>query len=267
MTRPISLGFVGSGDITHAIVTGLFSQTGQRYEVWLSPRNAHVSKELAERHSSVHVARDNQHVVDQAEIIFLAVRPQIASDVLGTLSFRPDQCAVSLIAGYGIQKVRESLREAPERIVRALPLLMVARAASRTVLYPVETRVRDIFDSIGGSLSVDSEDQYDAMLALSASMGLFFATAHAQGSWAAGRGVDYAVARTYIMSLYKGLAETALLDNTPLDELSLHYSTTGGINEQVVSLMTQAGTFDNIDSTFDSIETRLAAIRHSDRQS
>jgi pyrroline-5-carboxylate reductase len=260
------LGFVGSGDITHAIVTGLFAHAGQRYEVWLSPRNERVSKELADRYPGVHVAHDNQHVVEHAEIVFLAVRPQIASEVLGALSFRPDQCVVSLIAGYGMQKVRESLRDAPERIVRALPLLMVARAASRTVLYPVEPRVRDIFDSIGGSLGVDSEEQYDAMLALSASMGLFFATAHAQSRWASERGVDYAVARAYLMSLYRGLADTALLDDTPLDQLARHYSTTGGINEQVVSLMTQAGTFDNIDATYDSIEKRLAATRQSDRQ-
>jgi pyrroline-5-carboxylate reductase len=267
MSKPISLGFVGSGDITHAIVTGLFKQAGQRYEVWLSPRNAGISKELSERYPDVHVAQDNQHVVEQAEIIFLAVRPQIASEVLGTLSFRPDQCAVSLIAGFGTRKVSESLRDAPQRIVRALPLLMVARAASRTVLYPADTHVRDIFDSIGGSLSVDSEEQYDAMLALSASMGLFFATAHAQSRWACERGVDYDVARDYLMSLYKGLADTALLDSTRLDALSRHYSTTGGINEQVVSLMTQAGMLDNINNTYDSIETRLAAIRQSDRQS
>lgn len=267
MTKPISLGFVGSGDITHAIVTGLFAQNEQRYEVWLSPRNWRVSAELAERYPEVQVARDNQHVVDQAEIVFLAVRPPIASEVLGALSFRPDQCAVTLIAGYGTQKVHESLRAAPDIVVRALPFLMVARAASRTVLYPVETRVRDLFDLIGGSLTVYSEDQYDAMLALSASIGLFFASAHAQASWAVERGVDYSVARAYLMSLYEGLFETALLNDTPLDQLSRHYSTKGGINEQVVSLMAQAGTFQNIVATFDRIGERLAGISQSNRQS
>ncbi|SAL22109.1 Pyrroline-5-carboxylate reductase [Caballeronia sordidicola] len=266
MTETVTLGFVGSGDITHAIVTGIFAQARERYEVWLSPRNAHISKELADRYPGVHVARDNQHVVDQAEIVFLAVRPQIASEVLGTLSFNPDQYAVSLIAGYGTEKVRDSLRKAPGRIVRALPLPMVAQAASQTVLYPKEARVRDIFDSIGGSLGVASEDQFDTMLALSASMGLFFATAHAQSSWACRRGVDYEVARSYLMSLCKGLASAALLGDIPLDALSQQYSTGGGINEQVVSLMTHAGLFENIDAAYDSIEQRLVATREPNRR-
>jgi len=265
MTKPISLGFVGSGDITHAIVTGIFSQAQPRYEVWLSPRNAEISKELAARYSGVHIARDNRHVVDQAEIVFLAVRPQIAADVLGALSFAPDQCVVSLIAGYGTGQVRDSLRNAPKRIVRALPLPMVAHAASRTVLYPVETCVRDIFETIGGSLGVASEDQFDTMLALSASMGLFFATAHAQSSWASRKGVDYDDARSYLMSLCKGLADAALRSDIPLDELSRQYSTSGGINEQVVSLMAQADMFEKIDTVYDSIETRLAATRKSNR--
>lgn len=140
---------------------------------------------------------------------------------------------------------------------------MVARAASRTVIYPVEPRVRDIFDSIGGALSVESETQLDAMLALSASMDLFFATAHVQSSWASQKGVEYAAARSYLMSLYRGLADTALLDETPLDQLSREFSTAGGINEQVVSLMRQAGTFESIECAYDRIEERIAAIRQA----
>jgi len=268
MTKPLSLGFVGTGDITRAIVTGLMTHAERRYEIWLSPRNERNAKELAERYpGSVRVARDNQDVVTQAEIVFLAVRPQVAPEVLGALRFSADQCAVSLIAGYGTQKIRSSLQTAPARIERALPLPMTARAASRTVIYPADARVRDIFDAIGGALSVESETQFDTMLALSASMGLFFAIAHAQSAWASQHGVEYDAARSYLMSLYRGLADTALLDGTPLDTLSREFSTIGGINEQVVALMTQARTFENISQTYDQIEARIVARSVTTRQS
>jgi pyrroline-5-carboxylate reductase len=257
MKKSTTLGFVGCGDITRAIVTGLNTYAPHQYRIWVSPRGEKISQELAERFSNVSIGRDNQDVVEQAEIVFLAVRPQIATEVLRPLRFRQETCAVSLIAGYGVDKVRAVLRQAPADIVRAVPLLMVARAASQTITYPSDPRIAKIFEVIGGALGVESEAQFDTLLAISASMGLFFATAHAQCDWAAQKGVDYASARRYLMSLFNGLAQTALLDETPLDHLSKEYSTVGGINEQVVSLMAQAGTFTRIAQTYDQIEARI----------
>jgi pyrroline-5-carboxylate reductase len=257
MTNSTSIGFIGTGDITHAIVTGLMAHAQRPYEIWVSPRNERLSAELAQRHPQVRVARDNQDVVARAETVFLAVRPQVAPDVLGELSFSPNQCAVSLIAGYGIEKTRAALGAAPSRIARALPLLMVARAAARTVLYPVEPAVREIFDAIGGTIAVEDERQYDTMLALSASMGQFFATAHVQSAWAQERGVQYQAARAYLLSLYRGLVETALADETPLDDLSRHFSTKGGINEQVVAVLREGGAFDLLASAYDKVEERV----------
>src|SRR3954451_13658991 len=72
------LGFVGVGAIAEALIAGLCAGGEQRGTFLLSPRNAQLSKGLAERFAFVKVAADNQAVVDGSDIVFLAVTPQIA---------------------------------------------------------------------------------------------------------------------------------------------------------------------------------------------
>src|SRR5215475_11388411 len=100
MSERPRLGFVGVGTIAEALITGMCAGGEQRATFLLSPRNADTAKRLAERYSFAAVARDNQAVIDGSDIVFLAVRPQVAAEVLGGLKFRPDQRVVSLIAAF-----------------------------------------------------------------------------------------------------------------------------------------------------------------------
>ncbi|TIP00560.1 MAG: F420-dependent NADP oxidoreductase, partial [Mesorhizobium sp.] len=94
----MKLGFIGTGALTAAIVTGLKSATDNSVSVLLSPRNQEIAASLALRYRDVRVAPDNQAVLDSCDTIMLAVRPQIAHDVLAGLQFRRDHHVVSLIA-------------------------------------------------------------------------------------------------------------------------------------------------------------------------
>lgn len=92
------LGFIGTGTITEAIVTGLVSREMPVPEIAVSPRAAKTAESLAALSAKVTVAVDNQHVVDAADMLFLAVRPNVAEEVVRTLRFRSSQQVVSLIA-------------------------------------------------------------------------------------------------------------------------------------------------------------------------
>lgn len=50
-----------------------------------------VASRLADKFPIVRVGADNQDVVDSADIVFLAIRPQIAEEVITELRFRADQ--------------------------------------------------------------------------------------------------------------------------------------------------------------------------------
>jgi len=114
------VGFIGVGTIAEALITGMCAAGEQRATFLLSPRNADIARRLAKRFSSVEVAGDNQAVIDGSDIIFLAVRPQVAADVLGTLKFRRDQRIVSLIATFDVARLRTLVAPA-STIARAAP--------------------------------------------------------------------------------------------------------------------------------------------------
>src|SRR6185437_12714819 len=92
------IGFIGTGTITSAIVSGLNASDSTAFTFLLSPRNADVAASLASAFDNVTVAASNQAVLDGCDIIMLAVRPQVASDVLESLRFRPDHHVISLVA-------------------------------------------------------------------------------------------------------------------------------------------------------------------------
>ena len=88
------LGFIGTGAIAAAIVSGLNSEGGARLTIRLSPRNAGVAAGLASRFGNVSVCASSQEVLDGSETVVLAVRPQVAEEVLSGLRFSSDQIVI-----------------------------------------------------------------------------------------------------------------------------------------------------------------------------
>lgn len=98
MATPTVTGFVGTGAITDAMVRGLLASPPLAPEIVVSPRNAGIAERLKRDFSVVRIASDNQAVVDACDTVFLAVRPQIAEEVITTLRFRPEATVISVIA-------------------------------------------------------------------------------------------------------------------------------------------------------------------------
>ena len=76
------LGFVGTGTITTALVTGLCTAARPPERILVSPRNAEKAAALAEAFPRVAVAKDNQAVIDGSDWVFRAVLPRIAREGL-----------------------------------------------------------------------------------------------------------------------------------------------------------------------------------------
>ena len=94
----MKLGFVGTGEITSAMVTGLSSCGAAPHSIRLSPRNPAVAADLAHRFPGVSVASSNQKVLDDCETVVIAVRPQVVRNVLSELRFRPEHHVISVVA-------------------------------------------------------------------------------------------------------------------------------------------------------------------------
>ena len=116
----VSLGFIGAGAITDAVVQGLHAAGNAGHEIHLSPRSEARSRALAARYERVIREDSNAAVVAKSDIVFLAVRPQQMRELVG-LRFRAEQTVVSFLAGTPIDQLRPFVAPAA-RLVRVVPL-------------------------------------------------------------------------------------------------------------------------------------------------
>jgi pyrroline-5-carboxylate reductase len=254
----MKLGFLGSGAIATAMVSGL-SSGGEERAIVLSPRNAAVAADLARRFPQVSVASSNQQVVDESATVVIAVRPQIAESVLSELRFRPSHNVISLVSGYSVQRLSGLVAPAT-RIARAVPLPSAARRLSPTAIYPRDAEAVELFALLGTAFAVDSEHDFDALCVATATMATYFAFADGAASWLARNGIPPAQARDYIARLYAGLSDTALGEPArSFQALAADHATRGGTNEQVLTEMTAHGTFEKFAEALDGIMRRVTA--------
>ncbi|WP_296745033.1 pyrroline-5-carboxylate reductase [Mesorhizobium sp.] len=253
----MKLGFVGTGALSSAIVTGLKSLPGETTPVVISPRNEQIAAGLAARYPDVRVAADNQAVLDQCDTVMLAVRPQIAREVLQELRFRPDHHVVSLIATVSRDEIAALVAPATH-VGKALPMPMIARLEGATIICPPDPIVAAFFGRLGQVIEVEDPCEFDALSVVTATYASYFKYLDTIHAWVRSQGVSGDKARDYIASIYKALANAP--DTAP-DEDFMHlaqdYATRGGINEQVLRELTERGTFDAFAESLGRVHRRV----------
>jgi len=253
----MKLGFLGTGAITSAMVTGLNSLGNGGHAIVLSPRNSAVAADLAHRFPLVSIASSNQQVVDECETVVIAVRPQIAESVLTELRFRGGHNLISLVSGYSVAKLSRLLAPAT-KVTRAVPLPSTARRRSPTAIYPENSGAVELFGLLGAAFAVDTEREFDAFCTATATMATYFAFADGAASWLARNGIAETQARDYVARLLAALADTAMeAPERSFQELAADHATRGGINEQVLTHLTASGVFESFSEALDGVMRRV----------
>jgi pyrroline-5-carboxylate reductase len=255
--RNMNFGFIGTGNITTALVEGFCTVEAASDNILVSPRNAAKASRLASKFSQVKVAEDNQLVIDGSEIIFLALHPQIAPVILPYLDFHENQKVVSLIAATPISLVRELIRVVPD-IFRAVPLPSVAQHIGPIILYPNDALLLDIFSKIGKLFAVKSEKHLSLLATVTALISPFFTLMEETAEWAEAGGVERHTAISYTALMFHALSAQAL--NMPISsfsELAMEAATAGGLNEQALGVIRKKGGFNAFMDALDVVATRL----------
>lgn len=257
MSSPLHYGFVGTGAITKAIVSGLLKESEAKLRISVSPRNAELAAELAAKYTQVAVAADNQTVVDGADVVFLAVRPQIAAEVIPTLQFGEHQIVISLIAATRIEQLRNWMPSV-HRIVQAIPLPFVEDRQGVTAIFPPDAEVAAIFDQLGTALPCETKDEYDLLATASATMSLYFGFMGRIVEWLQSNGMPDQSARAYMAAHFAGLSNVVLRQpEAALHTLAREYATKGGLNEQVWLDFDQRGGTRAVYEALDRVHMRI----------
>ena len=255
----MTLGFLGTGAITNAMVTGLCSDGAARETILVSPRNAETAAKLAARFAQVQIAASNQDLADRSDTVVIAVRPQIAEGVLRELHFRAGQHIISVVSGYPVRKL-EGLVAPATHIARAVPLPSAALRQSPTAIYPADEIAAGVLGRLGTVLEVATEHEFDVVCTATATMATYFAMAETVASWLTRHGIAAEKSRDYVAHLYAGMSDTTLREpGRSLRELAADHATRGGTNEQVLKHLTDHHVFDAYSDALDAILVRVTA--------
>jgi pyrroline-5-carboxylate reductase len=176
MDSELKIGFLGAGKMATALAKG-FVQAGLVSPARVcssdpvAPAREHFSKETGAKSKS-----SNQEIVKSASVLFLAVKPQQVSDVLGEIrdSFTPNHLLISIAAGVPIAKLEAALPNGA-RVIRVMPNTPATVGASATAFAPGKSATADdaalaqkLFSSVGLAFQV-KEALLDAVTDLSGS--------------------------------------------------------------------------------------------------
>ncbi len=230
-----SIGFVGTGAISEAMVRGLLATPAYAHEIHLSPRSAEISARLAAEFPAVHVAGDNQQVVDRSEIVVLAIRPQIAEEVIRVLSFKDGQSVISVVAATERQDLINWIG-ADVHLVQAIPLPFVEDRLGATAVFPPDQQAAALFDALGSAVQCETRKEYDRLAAISSLMSTYFGIMEIATEWLDHNGLERSKGQAYLAPLFQSLAERAQRPGIQsFNILSREFATKGGLNEQVLS--------------------------------
>jgi pyrroline-5-carboxylate reductase len=117
-----SIGFIGGGRVTWVILGGFKRAREMPKQVVVSDINIEVLKKLKERFPEISIAPNDNKQPASKDIIFVALHPPVASDVLSEIKsyVKPKSIIVSLAPKLTIAKISERL-EGFDRVVRILP--------------------------------------------------------------------------------------------------------------------------------------------------
>ena len=119
--RSMRVGIVGAGVMAEAIIGGLLADRAVAPDRLLASHPRRDRRELlAERHGITPVA-SNADALTDAEVVVLAVKPQMLTRVMRELAGRlqPEQVVVSIVAGATLRTLVDGLQHGS--VVRAMP--------------------------------------------------------------------------------------------------------------------------------------------------
>jgi pyrroline-5-carboxylate reductase len=257
----LKLGFIGTGAIAEAVITGMLNLQAFDGGVVVSSRSQTRSQRLAKRFQQIVVESDNQNIVDLADWIFISVLPSQAVDVISSLKFRPEQIVVSMIAGRTIDSLATLVAPAGN-VFRIIPMPPIELGMGPIVITPPSKELGVLFEKLGTPIQIDNEEQFLVFSASSAIMASFFELVASQARWIEAQGIPRNEANRYASSLIRGLSEMS--SNVSADRvqgLAQECQTVGGLNEQVLNESKEEDWFGQMDRRLDRIAQRLDAAK------
>ena len=253
----MNLGFVGTGKISSSVIEGISKSKIIYKKIIISPRNKIIAKKLKKRFKRIHIAKNNQEIINKSNWVFLAVTPIVGKKIIKELKFKKNQIIVSFISTITLEELKKSIK-VKAKIIRAIPLPPISLKKGPVPICPPNKKVKDFFNKIGTTVEIKNEKLSINFWATSGMMAPFYELLRVMTSWLVKRGVKRDSAQKYITSLFLALSEDAVANSKKdLKYLVKESQTPRGLNEQGVKELTKASFYKKLEKTLNSIHKRL----------
>jgi pyrroline-5-carboxylate reductase len=237
------IAFIGAGNMASSIIGGLV-ESGH------SPQDISVadpyppSLEKLSTIAAVRVCHSNEAAVDGADVVVLAVKPQVMSEAISSIAgavATSGAVLMSIAAGVTIASMQKRL-SAPAAIVRCMPNTPALLGCGASALYANEhtsEQQRDyaqsVLSAVGLATWVDDEALLEAVTALSGSgPAYFFLFMEAMIAAGVELGLDSQTATQLTHQTALGAARMAVENDVPLAELRRRVTSPGGTTQSAV---------------------------------
>jgi len=267
--KDVTIAFIGGGNMARSLIGGLLADGLSPQNIWVADPNE-VALHSHHSNFAVCTSPDNSEAVRHAQVVVLAVKPQVAKSVVQGLTraiktTRP--LVISIVAGIREIHLREWLGE-DMAIVRTMPNTPALVGSGATALFAntaVSKEQKNLAESIlravGMTLWVDDEALMDAVTALSGSgPAYFFLIMEALEDAGHRLGLPRDTARLLTLQTAFGAAKMALESTETLGTLRQRVTSPGGTTERAVNILQEHHVAEAFDEALRAAHQRSAEL-------
>lgn len=264
-----SICFIGAGNMAHAMIGGLLAAGEPASAITAADPNPTARDRLTEL--GVATTADNRAAVTGANVVVIAVKPQVLAQILtGVAAQLPaDALVISIAAGIPINAIEQALGRS-QAIVRCMPNTPALVQAGITGMFgnsQVTTSQRRtaqrIAMAIGTHAWLDSEAAIDAVTAVSGSgPAYFFYLMEAMIEAGEALGLAPGLARQLTVATARGAAAMADQDDASPSVLRHNVTSPGGTTERALNVFNEGQVQQHIRAGVQAAATRSEELAH-----
>ena len=119
----MKIGFIGLGNMATAMIGGMLQKGIAKPEDIIGSSKTETTAEKVKTKFNINTTTDNTAVAEQADILFLAVKPIFFPEVIAEIkdAVKADTLIVSIAAGRNLQYLKDAFDRPELKLIRCMP--------------------------------------------------------------------------------------------------------------------------------------------------
>ncbi len=245
-----TIAFIGAGNMATSIFAGLIDNGWPKNKIWATARTKETTDKI-HHEFGIQVSNDNHEAARAADIVVLAVKPQVMKAVLTDLAPTLNETKpllISVAAGVTLKSLGQ-WSDPSLPIVRSMPntpsLLRCGVSglyANSNVTDELKEISENIFKAVGIAEWVESEELIDAVIAVAGSApAYFFLFMEAISKTGVELGLSKETSSRMALQTALGAAKMAIESDVDAAELRRRVCSPNGTTEQAIKTFQNGG--------------------------